>query len=532
MMTPKLQCQCGASHYGCDCRIVFDDTPPKPPANVVIRCFKNGVEEILPTGYRLNEATGENDPAWTLEYMNVGDFYMFVPEKVFDWDLDPMDYSWYFMPYMSGISMTESIVSGKRVYEIMRTASHNNAITGNITVNNEQAGQQYVSMPVTILKYSPRDVAQVACGLFSTYFLLRNGEVWSCGNNDYGQLGRAVGNGNSYMISNLGRITGLPANVIQIAATDYSFYALTSDSKVWCCGDNFFGQLGDNRPTGMAFTSNLAIINALNILYWHVDKIICGKDFAYFIGTRPFTVSGVQRTIQFVMSCGNNSSGQCARSGPENLYHVDLPEEHTLSSRVHNIACGAATTYFQIGDNEVWTCGNNAQSQCGLIYGGASIATPQKAYTAPLGIRDISCGTKHGLVVLNDGRLVGTGYAGANAYPYIGASSQTFIDTGTTGIDKAIAANDYSLFLRNGMPWVCGYNMQGQLAPGVTASPISYQQSVVSGGNPLNDAFTRELSSFWIQPDGRVFCLGDNTYGQLACMSALPTGAYGTVGFH
>ena len=25
MMTPKIQCACGGSYYGCDCRIVFDD---------------------------------------------------------------------------------------------------------------------------------------------------------------------------------------------------------------------------------------------------------------------------------------------------------------------------------------------------------------------------------------------------------------------------------------------------------------------------------------------------------------------------
>ena len=538
MMTPKLRCQCDGSHYGCDCRIVFDDNPPKPPANVVIRCFKNGVEEILPTGYRFNEATGENDPAWTLEYMNSGDFYRFIPDKIFDWDLDPMDHNWYFMPDMIGISGTESLVDGKRVYDVKRTAVHNNVITGHIAVHNEQAGHQYVFMPVTILKYSPQDVVQIACGLYSTYFLLRNGEVWSCGNNDYGQLGRVVGNGNFSTNSNLGRITGLPANVVQIAATDSSFYALTSNSTVWCCGDNSHGQLGDGRLTGSAAATNLAVNGQLsNVLYWNVQKMICGKDFAYFMGTRPFTIGGVQRTIQFVMSCGNNSVGQCARSNMMYaLDHADLPEDHIFSSRVRNIACGAATTYFQIDDHEIWACGNNAHSQCGLIYGGGFTTTPQKVYTAPVGIRDLSCGTKHGLVVLNDGRLVGTGIAGANAWPENGAASPVFkeavLGIPITGMDKAVAANDYSLFLRNGLPWICGDNTEGQLVPGVTASPVVYQQSVIGDGLALKDVFTRERSSFWIQPDGRVFALGDNTYGQLGCMTAQQTGGYGTVDFH
>ena len=33
MMTPKLLCKCNVSHYGCDCRIVFDDNPPTNTPN-------------------------------------------------------------------------------------------------------------------------------------------------------------------------------------------------------------------------------------------------------------------------------------------------------------------------------------------------------------------------------------------------------------------------------------------------------------------------------------------------------------------
>jgi hypothetical protein len=52
MMTPRLTCSCGGGHYGCDCRIVFDD--PVPLDDVTIHCYKNG------TVFVPNESTTRN----------------------------------------------------------------------------------------------------------------------------------------------------------------------------------------------------------------------------------------------------------------------------------------------------------------------------------------------------------------------------------------------------------------------------------------------------------------------------------------
>jgi len=321
---------------------------------------------------------------------------------------------------------------------------------------------------------------------------------------------------------NLGRIMGLPSSVIQIAATDASFFALLDNGDVWCCGNNDSGQLGYLQMTGTATTPIL--LKHPNLA--NVKRIACGKDFVYFLlhdGT--------------VRNCGNNANNQLGRLAPSGTSVMPNLGLFPLSG-VKAIACGNSTTYIQIGENQVWTCGNNSVSQCGFSNSSSTVDVPLLAYTAPVPIREITCGTRHGLIVLSDGRLLATGYPGSQyAYPMTSNGSQAFTEAVSTsglvtGIDRAIAANDYSLFLRNGLPWVCGYNAQGQLAPGVTASPIMYQQSVISAGLPLNDVFTRERSSFWIQPDGRVFALGDNTFGQLGCPSAVQIGGYGTIGFH
>jgi len=364
------------------------------------------------------------------------------------------------------------------------------------------------------LSGNPRDVIQVACGIYSTYFLLRNGEVWSCGANNDGQLGRAVINGH-YQNGNLDQMTNLPSSVIQIAATDTSFFALLNNGDVWCAGDNTVGQLGYAQASGSATATNLAKHPNLS----GVKSIFCGKDFTYFLlhdGT--------------VRNCGNNEFWQLGRfvsPGTAMMPNLGL---FPLSG-AKKLVCGDATTYIQIGDHEVWTCGNNAQCQCGFTDENQLIIPPRPAYTAPIPIRDISCGTKHGLVVLNDGGLVATGQAGVHAYPQTGSQAFTEISS-VSGIDRAVASNDYSLFLRSGSPWICGHNLQGQLLPGTNTSPVLYRPFVTLEGLPFHDMSTGERSSFWIQSDGRVFALGDNFYGQLGFLTAQIINNFGTVDFH
>jgi len=43
-----------------------------------------------------------------------------------------------------------------------------------------------------------RKVKQISCGLYRTAILLNNGQVYTCGNNDFGQLGRLTENSGIY----------------------------------------------------------------------------------------------------------------------------------------------------------------------------------------------------------------------------------------------------------------------------------------------------------------------------------------------
>ena len=81
MMTPKIQCACGGSHYDCDCRIVFDDDQPPPfiqpdtTGITPVRCFRNGQYELP------NESEIPGEVLWTLDYTSSTNYFLFVPPR-------------------------------------------------------------------------------------------------------------------------------------------------------------------------------------------------------------------------------------------------------------------------------------------------------------------------------------------------------------------------------------------------------------------------------------------------------------------
>jgi hypothetical protein len=71
MMTPRLTCSCGGGHYGCDCRIVFEE-PPQPPTwdhcipinwSVDLSIQKNGAGTITTIDWMFRSIYGnKSDP--------------------------------------------------------------------------------------------------------------------------------------------------------------------------------------------------------------------------------------------------------------------------------------------------------------------------------------------------------------------------------------------------------------------------------------------------------------------------------------
>uniref|UniRef100_A0A7S1T831 RCC1-like domain-containing protein n=1 Tax=Compsopogon caeruleus TaxID=31354 RepID=A0A7S1T831_9RHOD len=107
---------------------------------------------------------------------------------------------------------------------------------------------------------SLRDIkaADVACGRDFTLILARDGSVWSCGADDFGQLGQGRSHGERYVRAPR---TVVPAygGACSIAAGDYHAAVLTERGEVWTWGMGRDGQLGYGEKSDQAIPTQVPL---------------------------------------------------------------------------------------------------------------------------------------------------------------------------------------------------------------------------------------------------------------------------------
>lgn len=130
------------------------------------------------------------------------------------------------------------------------------------------------------------DVKQVACGFYSTFILKNDSSIWSCGLNDYGQLGL----GDTTNRTTFTQVK-MHFDIKQIASGNEYSVVLTNDGDVYSCGRNNYGQLGTDFVTSFN--------NVFNKANSDVKQIACGNAYTFIL-----KIDGT------VWSCGDNLYGQ------------------------------------------------------------------------------------------------------------------------------------------------------------------------------------------------------------------------------
>ena len=340
--------------------------------------------------------------------------------------------------------------------------------------------------------------------------------VNASGQNAFGQLGT----------STPPQISSLDNMVTEVAAGDYTSFAVKSDGSLWVWGSNQYGARGDGS-SGDNIVSPVQVPIPTRI----TTPSRRGKH-AVAVGAGVYAVID---TDGQVWTWGVNWNGRLgdgtttSRYTPARVKKSSAPNDY-LTGMV-SIAAGGGTVAAIDADGTVWTWGAGANGALGNGFT-QDKSYPVQVMTAnstnqgvPLvGLTQVACGSSGFCITLGRG---GTVYGwGNNAFSQLGiaaggASSVAIpIAIGGSSIDAIAAGSAHAIaHSTDGNVYGWGYNGRGQLgigSTGVAQSPPIAMNGAPSGMNNISDLAAGPNYSVMIRySDRAVFVTGDNQSGQL-----------------
>ena len=331
-----------------------------------------------------------------------------------------------------------------------------------------------------------------------------SGQLWVWGSNSYGLLGD---NTSTHKSSPVQTVAG-GSTWEQVAVGKNHMAAIKSDSTLWLWGSNRYGKLGDS--TTVHRSSPVQTISGGTD--W--SQVACGDDHTAAI-----------KTNGSLWLWGNNSFGQMGNSST-----VDT------SSPIQTIVAGTDWEQVCAGNNfttaiktdyTLWSWGKNDLGQLS-INTTLNISSPVQTVGFATNWSAVRCGHNNASGIKSDGTLwtwgsnsigqLGNGISSSIVPTYATSSPVQTVAGGNEWYDfsvgkNAIAAISSSTFNPKNL-WVWGGNNRGQLGDGTTIDrsiPVQTIDNITDWQEIIvGSAFMAGLTK-----SGRIWCWGENTYGQL-----------------
>jgi alpha-tubulin suppressor-like RCC1 family protein len=323
-------------------------------------------------------------------------------------------------------------------------------------------------MPVTLPGAVGR-VAALAAGSTHSLVLTSTGELYTFGENQFGQLGRATNSGTENANRVPGRVSlpGASGQVVQIAAGVEQSLALTSTGQLYAFGGNRYGELGNAANAGTSLPNPTPTPVALPGASGQVVQIAAGEeDSLALTSTGQVYAFGGNRYGEL----GNATNAGTSLPNPTPTV-VGLPPG---AGPVKSIAAGGFHSLALTTSGQIYAFGRNTYGQLGSAAGAGgekADATP-RAVTLPGASAPavgIAAGSAHSLAITASGELysfgsnldgqlgraAGSGTAGANPTPApVALPAGTTIDTVARGAtaDFTVAQVADLAVLSNSLP--------------------------------------------------------------------------------
>ena len=279
-------------------------------------------------------------------------------------------------------------------------------------------------LTLTILLSASVSAADLAAG-WTHSAAVREGQVWTWGDNTYGQLGQP----------DAGRslrprpVAGL-RNIVAVAASWHTL-ALTADGHVYAWGRNTYGQLGNGRSGLDAQEMSPARVAEIA----DIVAVAAGWDHS-LARSRAGTV----------YAWGSRCHGQLGDGVRETGRPASKPVRIADLTNVTAIAAGAHHSLALREDGTVYAWGSNWNGQLGngKRKDGTHSAVPRAVIGAGkegtlTGVVGIAAGELHSVAVTRDGQVYAWGYNGTGQVPG-GTRGGFWGSRGRRGVSRPTAA--------------------------------------------------------------------------------------------
>jgi alpha-tubulin suppressor-like RCC1 family protein len=179
-------------------------------------------------------------------------------------------------------------------------------------------------------------IIDMSCGAKHTLVLTSSGNIYGWGWNKFGQIG--CGSHCEYQLIPF-NMNGLISEKFKaISCGAYHSMALTKDGRVFCCGYNAFGQLGDRSLTD---SHKLKLIHMNNII---IEKISCGFSHSILLSNKEEI---------YVLGNYYNNELDIKESEPQKLYSYKFCDIATHWSQDFFSALSVNQIYYIWGQFEL-----------------------------------------------------------------------------------------------------------------------------------------------------------------------------------
>lgn len=341
---------------------------------------------------------------------------------------------------------------------------------------------------------------KVSVGEGFTCAITKSDDALYCwGKNSNGQIGRSVNQSNldeAHPTPQL--VMGIPSRVVDVSAGGSSVCAVNSNANLYCWGDNTWGQLGNDTTTSSSTPETVTA------LLGNVKSVSVGIGFACAV------------TLDGAAYCwGNGGSGRLGNGATSDS---KVPVAVTgLGSGVSQISAGNShACAIQSGAAKCWGYGDLGTLGNDLA---TSSSTPVAVSNLTSGVTKVTSGHGYSCAM----RSTSSYCWGTNTNGMLGIGTTTQANSPVVLSDSLSALSDISA----GGYTTCGVNPSQSLL--CWGSDAFYQLGDNTETNSVQStpvmvrALTKEVSrsdgsslnTCALAKYGRLFCWGDNQWGQL-----------------